>query len=202
MTAFCAWLTAHGTSCLELVAVIFGIAGVWLSIYEKISNWPIGIINVALYAVLFLQQKLYANAALQLFYIGVSIYGWYAWVYARQTKLVVKHTTRASVPALVGATLAIWLGLAVATRLAGGTLPLFDSGTTAVSLVAEWMLARKLVENWAVWIGVDAVYVALFVSDKLYLTAINYAIYFVLAVMGYREWRRLARVEAASAVLA
>ena len=194
MSGFCAWLTAHGTSCLELVAVLFGIAGVWLSIYEKISNWPIGIINVALYAVLFLQQKLYANAGLQLFYIGVSVYGWYAWVYAKQTKLVVKHTARASVLPLVGATLVIWIVLTVATRLAGGTMPLLDSGTTAVSLVAEWMLARKMVENWAVWIAVDAVYVAMLISDSLYLTAINYAIYFVLAVVGYREWRRLARV--------
>jgi len=194
VSGFCAWLTAHGTSCLELVAVLFGIAGVWLSIYEKISNWPIGIINVALYAVLFLQQKLYANAGLQLFYIGVSVYGWYAWVYAKQTKLVVKHTARASVLPLVGATLVIWIVLTVATRLAGGTMPLLDSGTTAVSLVAEWMLARKMVENWAVWIAVDAVYVAMLISDSLYLTAINYAIYFVLAVVGYREWRRLARV--------
>lgn len=200
MNAFCAWLTAHGTSCLELVAVLFGIAGVWLSVYEKIANWPIGIINVALYAVLFLQQKLYANAGLQLFYVGVSVYGWYAWVYAKQTKLVVKHTTRVSILPLVGATLAIWIVLTVVTRLAGGTMPLLDSGTTAVSLVAEWMLARKMVENWAVWIAVDAVYVAMLLSDSLYLTAINYAIYFVLAVMGYREWRRLARVSMTEAV--
>lgn len=194
MTAFCAWLAAHGMSCLELVAVLFGIAGVWLSVYEKISNWPVGIVNVSLYAVLFYQQKLYANAGLQIFYLGVSIYGWYAWVYAKQTQLVVKHTPRRMALPLAGATLAIWVLLTAATHLAGGTMPLVDSGTTAVSLVAEWMLARKLVENWSVWIAVDAIYLFMFIADSLYLTAINYAVYFVLAVMGYRDWKRLARV--------
>lgn len=196
MTVFCAWLAAHGTSCLELVAVLFGIAGVWLSIYEKISNWPVGIINVSLFALLFYRQKFYANAGLQLFYLGVSIYGWYAWLHAERTKLVVKKTPKTMVLPLIGATLCIWIVLIVATRLAGGTMALFDSGTTAVSLVAEWMLARKLVENWAAWIAVDAVCVVMFTVDSLYLTAANYAVYFILAVMGYREWRRLERLQA------
>jgi nicotinamide mononucleotide transporter len=193
----CDWLVAHGSSCLELVAVLFGIAGVWLSIYERISNWPVGIINVALYAVLFVQQKLYANAGLQLVYLALSIYGWHQWLYggARKEALVVRRTGRDLAVRLVGATVLIWAGLIAFTQLAGGAMPLVDSGTTAVSLVAEWMLARKLVENWAVWIGVDAVYVAMLLSGHLYLTAVNYAIYFGLAVVGYVAWRRLAVVQ-------
>lgn len=198
MTPVCDWLVAHGSSCLELVAVLFGIAGVWLSVYEKISNWPVGIINVSLYAVLFVQQKLYANAGLQLVYLALSIYGWHQWLYggAKKEALAVRRTQRELAIRLVGATLLIWAGLVVFTKLAGGAMPVLDSGTTAVSLVAEWMLARKLVENWAVWIGVDAVYVAMLLSDSLYLTAVNYAIYFVLAVVGYVQWRRLATVQA------
>lgn len=198
MTPVCDWLVAHGSSCLELVAVLFGIAGVWLSVYEKISNWPVGIINVSLYAVLFVQQKLYANAGLQLVYLALSIYGWHQWLYggAKKEALAVRRTQRELAIRLVGATLLIWAGLVVFTKLAGGAMPVLDSGTTAVSLVAEWMLARKLVENWAVWIGVDAVYVAMLLSDSLYLTAVNYAIYFVLAVVGCVQWRRLATVQA------
>lgn len=197
MTSLCDWLVAHGSSCLELVAVLFGIAGVWLSVYEKISNWPVGIINVSLYAILFVQQKLYANAGLQLVYLALSIYGWHQWLYgAKKRPLVVRRTHRDLAIRLVGATVLIWGGLIVFTKLAGGAMPLLDSGTTAVSLVAEWMLARKLVENWAAWIGVDAVYVAMLLSDHLYLTAVNYAIYFVLAVVGYAEWRRLATAQA------
>jgi nicotinamide mononucleotide transporter len=197
MNDFCGWLVAHQTSCLEFVAVLFGIAGVWLSVYEKIANWPFGIVNVLLYAILFVQQKWYANAGLQIFYAGVSIYGWYAWAHARQTKLVVQHVRRSMIVPLVATTLVIWVLLVVGTRLAGGAMTVLDSGTTAVSLVAEWMLARKLVENWAVWIAVDAVYVGMLIAGGLYLTAFNYAIYFVLALVGYVQWKRLARVAVA-----
>src|SRR3954471_1520751 len=120
MNIVCNWLTAHATSCLELVAVLFGIAGVWLSIYEKTANWPIGIINVALYAVLFVQQKLYANAGLQVVYVGVSVYGWYHWVTAPPSALIVKRVPRATVVPLGAAVLAIWLALTVITRFMGG----------------------------------------------------------------------------------
>lgn len=194
MNAFCAWLTAHGTSCLEFVAVLFGIAGVYLSILEKISNWPVGIVNVALYALLFWQQRLYANAGLQIFYLGISVYGWYRWVRGDPGggALVVRTTSRPLAIRLALATIVIWFALVTLTRLFGGAMPVLDAGTTAVSLVAEWMLARKLMENWAVWIAVDAVYVGMLLSDRLFLTAINYAVYFVLAVMGYVAWKRLA----------
>jgi nicotinamide mononucleotide transporter len=200
VNAFCTWLTAHGTSCLEFVAVLFGIVGVYLSILEKISNWPIGIVNVSLYALLFWQQRLYANAGLQIVYLGISVYGWYRWVRGDPSggALVVRTTTRPLALKLIMATIAIWIGLVVLTRAFGGTMPILDAGTTAVSLVAEWMLARKLFENWAVWIAVDAVYVGMLLSDQLYLTAINYAVYFVLAVMGYVAWRRLALQPAAA----
>jgi nicotinamide mononucleotide transporter len=78
----------------------------------------------------------------------------------------------------------------VVRRMPGAAMTFTDTATTAVSLVAEWMLARKLLENWAVWIVIDAVYVAMFIAGGLYLTAVNYTIYFVLAVMGYVAWRR------------
>jgi nicotinamide mononucleotide transporter len=76
VSSFCAWLVAHHSNCLEFVAVLFGIAGVWLSIPESIWNWPVGMINVALFAVLFWTQHLYANSALQVVYFGLSVYGW------------------------------------------------------------------------------------------------------------------------------
>jgi nicotinamide mononucleotide transporter len=201
VNALCGWLVAHGTSCLELVAVAFGIAGVYLSVRERIANWPIGIVNVSLYAVLFLTQKLYANAGLQVVYLALSVYGWRQWLVGRDrgAALVVRRTGRALAMRLVGATILIWIALLGLTRLAGGAMPVLDAGTSAVSLVAEWMLARKLVENWAVWIAVDAVYVAMLIGGHLYLTAFNYAIYFALAVLGYIEWKRIADSAAAPA---
>jgi nicotinamide mononucleotide transporter len=201
VNGLCTWLVAHGTSCLELVAVLFGIAGVYLSVRERIANWPIGIVNVVLYAGLFMTQKLYVNAGLQLVYLALSIYGWRQWLVGRDrgAALVVRRTSRPLAMRLLAATIVIWAALLALTRLAGGSMPVLDAGTSAVSLVAEWMLARKLVENWAVWIAVDAVYVAMLVSAHLYLTGINYAIYFALAVLGYIEWKRVARAAASPA---
>jgi nicotinamide mononucleotide transporter len=194
VNAFCVWLVAHGTSCLELVAVLFGIAGVYLSVRERVSNWPVGIVNVALYAVLFVSQKLYANAGLQVVYLALSIYGWRQWLVGRNggAALVVRRTGRPLALRLGAVTIVIWGALLGLTRVAGGAMPVLDAGTSAVSLVAEWMLARKLVENWAVWIAVDAVYVGMLIAGHLYLTAFNYAIYFALAVLGYIEWTRTA----------
>jgi nicotinamide mononucleotide transporter len=190
--ALCGWLAAHGSSCLELVAVLFGIGGVYLSIRESIWNWPIGMINVALYAMLFLGQRLYANAVLQVVYFALSGYGWYVWKYggAQGGSLLVAWASPRIRWRAALAVAAIWVVLLTATRLFGGNMPVLDAGTTAVSLVAEWMLAKKYIDNWVLWIGVDAVYVAMWLSAHLYLTTINYAIYFALAVYGYAAWRR------------
>jgi nicotinamide mononucleotide transporter len=189
--SLCAWLVANGSSCLELVAVLFGIAGVYLSIRESIWNWPVGMINVALYAILFLDQRLYANAALQVVYFALSGYGWYVWKFGGTSggTLLVTWAPRRLRWRAALATIAVWIVLLVATRLFGGKMPVLDAGTTAVSLVAEWMLAKKFIDNWVLWIGVDAVYVGMLLSAHLYLTTVNYAIYFALAVYGYARWR-------------
>ncbi len=199
MTALCAWLLAHGTSCFELVAVAFGIWGVYLSIRESIWNWPIGMINVALYSVLFVRQKLPANAALQVVYFGLSAYGWWKWLYGgkEHTPLKVSRATGRTWALAGVAGGAIWIVLIVATRATGGAMPVLDAGTAAASLVAEWMLARKLLDNWALWIVVDTIYVGMLISDHLYLTAFNYAIYVALAILGFTAWKRVLAESAA-----
>jgi nicotinamide mononucleotide transporter len=149
-------------------------------------------INVALYAMLFLEQRLFANAALQLVYFALSGYGWYVWKYggARGGPLLVAWAPRRIRWWAAFATVATWIVLLVATHVLGGDMQALDAGTTAVSLVAEWMLAKKFIDNWVLWIGVDAVYVGMLLSAHLYLTTVNYAIYFALAVYGYAAWRR------------
>jgi nicotinamide mononucleotide transporter len=193
MTTLCEWLVAHGTSCLELVAATLGIVGVFLTIPESVWNWPIGIVNVALYFFLFLKQGYYANAGLQLVYLALSLYGWYEWLYGGRARTALS-VSRASRRVWIGAAvvgLAGWaLLFTITRRIPGGAFTYTDAATVAASLIAEWMLARKLLENWALWIVVDAVYVAMFVVGKNYLTALNYAGYFVLAVIGYVAWRR------------
>jgi nicotinamide mononucleotide transporter len=148
---------------------------------------------VVLYALVFYEAKLYADMGLQVIYAGLSIYGWYEWLYGGEgrTELQVTRTT----PQL-GAILA---GIAVVGSLALGTLlrhatdaalPFMDSFLSSTSLVAQWMMTKKKLENWLVWIAVDVLYVGMFIFKGLYLTAGLYAVFLVLAVKGWLDWRR------------
>ena len=189
----CLWLTAHGSSCLEAVAVIFGIISVYLGTRQNIWSWPTALVNVALFFALFLESGLYSDTGLQIVYFVLSLYGWYEWLYggAGRTAITVTRTSRRTWSVLAGIGVVVWALLGTITsRLPGTALPYVDSATTTVSLLAQWMMTRKLIENWLIWIAVDVVYVGMFIYKGLYLTAFNYGIYLVLAVMGYIAWKR------------
>ena len=178
---------------LEILAAITGIISVYLSTRENIWSWPTALVNVTLYFVVFLDAKLYADMGLQVVYFALSLYGWYEWLYGgeNRTELHVSRVTRSLGVrlALVGLAATGLLGTALA-RFTDAALPYLDSATTSTSLVAQWMMTRKIVENWAVWVAVDVVYVGMFLYKSLYLTAGLYAVFFVLAVMGYQDWKR------------
>ena len=191
--AVCLWLTAHGSSCLEAVAVIFGIISVYLRTRENIWSWPTALINVALFSALFLRSGLYSDTGLQVVYFVLSLYGWYEWLYggAGHTAITVSRTPKKTWVVLGGIGVVVWALLGTITsRLPGTALPYVDAATTTISLLAQWMMTRKLIENWLIWIAVDVVYVGMFIYKGLYLTAFNYGIYLVLAVMGYIAWKR------------
>jgi len=193
VTALCAWLTSHGSSCLELVAVLFGIVSVFLSVREKIWSWPTAIVNVALYFVLFYQTGLYSDMGLQAVYLVLSIYGWYEWLYggAGHTTLTVSRTTPRLWAILIAIAVVFWAILGKLTSgLPGVALPYVDAATATTSLVAQYLMTRKLLENWALWIAVDCVYIGMFIFKGLYLTAGNYAVYLSLAVLGHIAWKR------------
>jgi nicotinamide mononucleotide transporter len=191
--SLCVWLSAHGSSCLELVAVIFGIISVFLSVREHIWSWPTALVNVALYTLLFYRSGLYSDMGLQVVYFALSLYGWYEWLYGGRghTELQVSRT-----PPKVWSTLGIiailfWAVDGWATsKLPGVALPYVDAATTTVSLVAQYLMTRKHLENWILWIIVDVVYVGMLIFKGLNLTAFNYGIYLVLAVMGYVSWKK------------
>ncbi len=189
----CAWLEAHGSSCLELIAVLVGIVSVYLSTRENIWSWPTALVNVSLFFALFYRSGLYSDTGLQVVYFVLSIYGWYEWLYggANRTAIAVSRTTRTTWLTLVGVGIVVWAALgSITSRLPGTALPYVDAATTTTSLLAQWMMTRKLLENWAVWIAVDVVYIGMFIFKGLYLTAFNYGIYLALAVLGYITWKR------------
>jgi nicotinamide mononucleotide transporter len=178
---------------LELVAAITGAISVWLSVRQNIWSWPTAIVNVVLYAVVFWENKLYADMGLQVVYAVLSLYGWYEWRFGGEGRTELRVTRT---PLQLGAllTLIAAAGSALLGTLLRHTtdaaLPFMDSFLSSTSLVAQWMMTRKLLENWLVWIFVDVLYVGMFLFKGLYLTAGLYAVFLALAVRGYVDWRR------------
>lgn len=178
---------------LELFAALVGAVSVWLSVRQNIWSWPTAIVNVVLYAVVFYEAKLYADMGLQVIYAVLSVYGWYEWLYGGEGRTELRVTRLG--PRLGGA-LAL-IAVAGSTALGAllhhetdAALPFMDAFLSSTSLVAQWMMTRKLLENWIVWIAVDVLYVGMFIFKGLYLTAGLYAVFLALAVKGYLDWRQ------------
>ena len=178
---------------LEIAAVAFTLVNVWLAVKENIWCWPFGIVGVVLYAVVNYQAKFYANAGLQIVYLVLSIHGWYEWLHGgvNRTELRMSAATarqwRACMISGVAGTAALILLLRWTTD---AVFPFWDALTTAFSLVAQWMMNKKLVENWILWIAVDIIYVPLYFYRSLPLTAGLYALFCFMAWRGLVEWRR------------
>jgi nicotinamide mononucleotide transporter len=177
---------------LEVIAAAFGVISVYLSTRQNIWSWPTAIVNVALYIVVFYQERLYGQMALQPFYLALSVYGWYQWLRGgeQHSRLRVSRASPRLLAVLGLLNIAAWLVLAMILRRTDAALPWTDALLTTTSLVAQWMMTRKILENWIVWIAVDIAYVPMFISQGLYATALLYAAFLVLAVMGFVEWRR------------
>lgn len=180
-------------SALEPVAVAFGIVSVWLSVKENIWSWPTAIVNVLLYFVIFREQRLYAGMSLQLFYAAISVYGWHHWLFggARRSRLQVSRTPRRFywLLSLLVVVFAATLG-PLLRRHTDASLPFLDATLTSGSLAAQWMMSRKYLENWAVWVVLDVAYVGMFINRGLFLTAFLYGVFLLLATRGYVEWSR------------
>jgi nicotinamide mononucleotide transporter len=190
--------TAFGapTTWAEVLGFATGLLNVALLIRQHILNWPLGILNVLLLMVVFWSAGLYADAGLQIVYVLLGLYGWWAWLYGgeRRSPLVVRSTTAPEWLALAVAgvllTAGLWLFL---DRLTESTVPFFDAVTTALSLLATYGQTRKLVENWWLWIAADLIYIPLYGYKDLWLTAILYVAFLALCVAGLRAWRTVQR---------
>ncbi len=181
---------------LETIAALFGIVSVYLSVRQNIWSWPTAIVNVGLYTVVFYESRLYADMGLQVVYIVISFYGWYQWLYGGMghTELQVSRTSRGLgiLLAAIGVVSTVLLGTLL-HRTTNAAIPYLDSTTTSTSLVAQWMMTRKLLENWLVWVAVDVVYIGMFIYKSLYVTAMLYFVFLVLSIMGYRQWKATLR---------
>ena len=188
------WLSGNY---IELLGAILGFAYIFFSIRQNILTWPVGLLTSVLYIWVFFDSKLYADMGLQMYYVVISIYGWYEWVKVKspssESKEVLKisrlsmNTGIVLVVASVLIFIVIWY---VLKNYTDSTVPFADSLATSLSIVATWMLARKILEHWLLWIFVDAFSIGLFWYKDLYPTVILFVIYTFMAAVGFIEWKK------------
>jgi nicotinamide mononucleotide transporter len=176
---------------VEILGFVSGALCVWLVARQNVWNWPVGIANNVTFLILFWAAGIYADATLQVVYLGLAVYGWWAWLRggAAHTTLTVSRTTRRQwlVLAVLGVLGTAGLTL-VLHAVTDSTVPLPDAVTTVLSLLATWGQARKKLESWWLWIAADVIYVPLYAYKGLWLTAALYVGFLALCVFGLRNW--------------
>ena len=177
----------------EILGFVTGTASVLLAVRESVWNWPVGIANNIFFLILFWKARLYADAILQIVYILISIFGWWNWLRGGDghAELPISRTS-----AREGILLALSIAGATAIltvclhRYTDSAAPFGDGVTTALSLTAQYMLSRKLLENWWVWMSADLIYIALYCYKSLYLTGVLYLVFLGMCVAGHTRWKR------------
>lgn len=178
------------------------VAAFWIALAMVLANfrvhpvaWPLAIVSSLLYGLLFLDSRLYGEAALQLVFVAVALWGWWQWLRGTTgdgAPLRVRRMAPRERALVAALTLAAWPVLGwLLDRHTDSDVPYLDALPTVGSIAGQLLLGRKLIENWAVWAGVNVVSVALFATKGLWLTVLLYALFAVLSVVGWRAWRRL-----------
>jgi nicotinamide mononucleotide transporter len=193
--AFSLW--GSPVSGVEMLAFVLSLAMVVCNIRVNVAAWPLAIVASLLYFLLFWGSRLYGEATLQLFFVAVAGWGWWQWLRGRDADGSALHVRllsgRGRLSVLVAVALA-WPLLGAFLRQATDTdVPWWDALPTAGSVAGQWLLGRKYVENWPVWAAVNAVSVGLFAWKGLWLTALLYLLFLLMALWGWRTWLRLAR---------
>ena len=185
----------------EIVGAAIGLIYLFLEYKANVWLWPAGIVMSLFYVVIFFHGKFYADAAVYLYYIGANTYGLMKWTRSRRKRpdgntatdeLPITHTPKRQLLPLAAAAIVLW-GLLywVLSTFTDSPVPLGDAFTTALSIVAMWMLAQKYLEQWLLWIVVNLVSTALYFWKGLYPTGVLFIFYVIVAVMGYFRWKRL-----------
>ncbi len=193
-SAFMLW--GSPVTWLEIVALVLSLAMVVFNIRVNPLGWPLAIAASLLYFALFWQSKLYGEASLQLFFVVVALWGWWQWLRGTQTdgsSLRVRELGTRGRLALLAVLAVAWPATALLLRsTTDSDVPWWDAFPTAASVIGQWLLGRKYVENWPAWVVVNVVSVALFAYKGLWLTVLLYAVFVAMSFVGWRAWARLA----------
>lgn len=186
-----AWILGNK---IELLGAILGIAYIFFSIRQNILTWPTGLVTSLLYSIVFFNSKLYADMGLQIYYVGISIYGWYFWLKGKKSdkndSVPVRKTSTRLWFILIGVCILIYVFILLLLQFTDSDIAYLDSLTTALSIVATWMLAKKYLEHWLIWIFVDLFSSGMYIYKNLWPTVILFLVYTFMAYIGYKEWRK------------
>lgn len=188
---------------IDMAGLVLGLVYLWLEFKANIWLWLVSVVMPIVHGYLYWERGLYADFGMEIYYVLAAIYGYAMWRWGRQRsggenaaeRPITRFPLRQIVPtAVVG--LVLWAVIyQVLIRFTDSSVPLCDSFTTALSMVALWALAQKYAEQWLLWLVVDAVCTVLYVYKQIQFTAILYAFYTVMAVLGYRSWLRKIRTQ-------
>ena len=190
--AFVLWGAA--TTWLEVIAASLALVMVGCNMREIHWGWPLAIVSSLLYVAVFAQARIYGDAALQVFFAIVAFWGWFQWLRGHRadgSRLRVSRLTPRGMALALLACAVAWPVVALfLQRFTDSDVPWWDGFATGLSLVGQFLLGRKFVENWLVWLAVNTASVGLFIHKGLWLTVGLYAVFTVLSIAGYLAWRR------------
>lgn len=182
---------------IEISGALLGILYIGFSIRQHIFTWPTGLLTSLLYTIIFFRSGFYADMGLQVYYVAISIYGWYYWLRGGKKNInkdkhapILQLSKQVLIACLI-VTIFIYIFIVVILiNFTDSTIPYMDSLTTALSITATWMLAKKYIEHWLIWIFVDFVSAGLYIYKDLWPTVILFLVYTVLAYVGYKNWKK------------
>ena len=186
------WLSAN---MIELLGAILGLVYIFLSIRQSILTWPTGLLTSIFYIIVFYRSGFYADMGLQVYYVAISIYGWLYWLKGKkpvnERKITVRRTNKSLWLKISLVTIIFFfIILSILLNFTNSSVPYMDSMTTALSITATWMLARKYIEHWLIWIFVDLFSSGLYIYKNLWPTVILFVIYTIMAWLGYKQWQK------------
>ncbi len=187
------WIINHA---IEVLATLTGILYLIYSVRASVWLWPLGFVTSALYVYVFYTKKIYADMGINVYYVVVSIYGWVHWhrvnKSGQQEELPILNLTRIQWFISLIITCILFIIIAwILVKYTDSDVSLIDSFTTSASIVATWMLARKIIEHWLFWIVIDAVSMGLYIYKGLYPTVVLFTVYTCFAILGYVQWRKI-----------
>jgi nicotinamide mononucleotide transporter len=177
---------------LEIAGFVTGALSVWLAVRQNPWNWPFGVANAVCFFILFYQTRLYGDMSLQVLFMAICLLGWYRWLFggAGHSRLRVTRITRVSAIGYAAAAVAATAAFTPYLRSVGDAAPLLDAMTTVLSIEAQYLMTRKVIEHWLFWMVADVIYIWLYAERGLYLTSLLYVVFFAMCVAGWRDWMR------------